>query len=118
MTAQNPGLYAIIDVIAQSIVQNIITISRHEAPMVRMFTDLLSGKGPIADHPADYQLVRLGYIDDNHQLQLLLDQEGDELRPQIILAGERWAKLHQQAADNGAQQARALATREVDAIAR
>lgn len=94
MTGTNkPGLYAIIDVIAQAIVQNIITISRHEAPMVRMFTDLLSGKGPIADHPADYQLVRVGYIDDNHELTTCTPFH-------VVLTGAQYAKLHQQAADN------------------
>lgn len=90
MTGPNqPGLYVIIDVIAQAIVQNVITISRHEAPMVRMFTDLLSGKGPIAEHPADYQLVRVGYIDENHELTGCTPF-------QVVLTGAQWARLHRE----------------------
>lgn len=82
-----PAIYAILDVAADDIVQNVLSISRHPAPMVRMFTDLLENKqGPIGQHPEDYALVRLGYINDEHELTTDYS---------VVITGKQWLTAQQ-----------------------
>lgn len=82
------GLYAIIDLLSEDILQNIITLSRHPTPMVRMFTDLLTGKqGPIAQHPEDYILVRLGYLSEDREL---------DSQYEVVLTGKQWLANRQE----------------------
>lgn len=79
------GLYGIYDTVAKFILSDVLTIFKHEAPAVRMFTDLLSGnKGAIAQHPADHQLVRLGWINDDLEIQA---------EYAVILDGKAWLAM-------------------------
>lgn len=84
------GLYAVIDLIADDIV-GLITLHRHEAAATRMFTDALSMKDSmLAQHPQDFELHRLGYLDDEHDLVA---------NRTIVATGKQW--LNQRA--EGAQ---------------
>lgn len=59
------GIYAILDRRAQDVAAGVLTLFRHEAAAVRMFTDVLDKPGSqYAQHAEDYQLVRLGYLAD------------------------------------------------------
>lgn len=83
------GLYAIIDTVAKAILGNIIICHAHPASAVRMFTDALQDpKTTAAQHPADYILVCLGYVGENHHESIygLAKPDGTE----IILTGAAW----------------------------
>lgn len=57
------GIYAIHDNKAQDIV-SILQVHIHEAVAIRTFTDIaLSERSAIQQHPEDFDLIRLGFLD-------------------------------------------------------
>ncbi|WNK13190.1 MAG: nonstructural protein [Microvirus sp.] len=57
------GLYAVRDIVAQTIIGGII-MEPADAPAIRAFYDALRTKGSLlAEHPADFTLLHLGNID-------------------------------------------------------
>lgn len=79
-------LYAIRDIIARDIIGPIHHF-RHEAPAIRLFTDVAARQGTaINEHPGDYELIRLGHIDeedDGHTLTITADFH-------VVLTGSQW----------------------------
>lgn len=58
-------LFAVYDTVAATIIGGIM-LQPHDGPAIRIFRDALSqADGPLAKHPDDYQLLRLGDIDDD-----------------------------------------------------
>lgn len=77
------GLYVIVDRKAEEILGNIIHVTRHEAPAVRSFDDAARmPQSIIGQHPEDFDLVRLGYLEED--LTLTVETE-------TILRGSTWA---------------------------
>lgn len=90
------SIYAIIDLVADAVLGG-FSLHRHDAAAIRMFGDIATDKNfLIAMHPADYQLVRLGYLRPDHGLDA-------EPHPVVIITGAQW-KAAQQASDNGGAQ--------------
>lgn len=59
-------IYAIYDNKAQDLLASHVMLQRHDAVAIRAFTDLANSQGSrVPHHPADYDLVRLGYLDNN-----------------------------------------------------
>lgn len=57
-------LYCIYDLVAQQFIMGLV-VQHHDAPVIRMFYDLLSDKSQALNaHPADYELRCTGFIDD------------------------------------------------------
>lgn len=80
-------LYVIVDKLADQIVGDLVTPLKADVQAVRMFTDVLERAGnPIAKHPNDYDLVRLGFID-----------EDNNLCPDyaVVMTGAAWLALQQ-----------------------
>lgn len=62
------AIYAILDVKANQISGGIYTF-KHDAQAVRFFSDIAQQKDTFVNrHPADYNLVRLGYLSHEHEL--------------------------------------------------
>jgi len=62
------GIYAVLDLIAGQIIGG-LWLHRHEAAAIRMFSDVAGDpQSFIAKHPADFNLVRLGYLSEDHEL--------------------------------------------------
>lgn len=82
MELHKGGIYAIIDVLAQSIV-GMLSIHKHDAPAIRLFGDIASDPNSmIARHPQDFNLVRLGYITEHNHIHAEYD---------LIMTGTTWA---------------------------
>jgi hypothetical protein len=82
------GLYAIIDKLANDIGGNFILITSHEGVAIRHWEDVARVQnGPLQLHPADHELVRLGWL--NEDLTITGDRE-------TIITGARWAAANQQ----------------------
>lgn len=61
------GLYAVYDNKAEDIITPFVPLHKHEAVAVREFTELATMKDSrIAQHPEDYSLVRVGYLNDDN----------------------------------------------------
>lgn len=68
MNTEHRGLYAVLDLVALAIVGG-ITLHRHEAAATRWFTDGLNTPDTMLNqHPEDYNLIRLGFLTDKHEL--------------------------------------------------
>lgn len=77
----NRYIYAIIDNVANDILGGLI-IQRADAAAIRLYGDIASMPESImGKHPEDYDLVRLGNLDAEHQL--VPDYK-------IIMGGEAW----------------------------
>lgn len=78
------GIYAIYDKVAAALIGNIyclMTIS-HPAAAVRTFQDgLTDPQTQLNKHPADFELVQLGFLNDKNELV-------NEYR--VIMTGEAW----------------------------
>lgn len=88
------GIYAIYDRVADSIIGGLQT-HKHDAAAVRAFTDVArDSQTMIHRHPADYDLVKLGYV--THQCTL--DPEYS-----LLLNGSTLAALDSQADESSVQ---------------
>lgn len=77
------AIYVITDNKAQDIVGPVLHTMAHEAVAIRLFVDVAtSPNSGIAKHPADFQLERLGYLEED--LSITPDRR-------IILTGSAWA---------------------------
>lgn len=87
---EHPGrlLFVVYDKVAETFLFNIV-IDRHPAPACRQFNDALAAPdSALAKHPADYQLLHIGYIEDSGQLVPIV--------PQVIHTGEAWLSSQSQ----------------------
>lgn len=83
MTEVRKGLYAVRDVVSQSVVSGII-MEMTDAPAIRAFHDALATpESPMGKHPADYVLVDLGEI--NMDTGLIIG-----VSPITIATGASW----------------------------
>lgn len=59
------NIYCLYDTVARMIAGPLI-LERHEAPVIRMFHDLLKDpKASPSQHPSDYNVICLGSLDDD-----------------------------------------------------
>lgn len=65
------AIYGVYDNKAKSFVGRFLHTHKHEATALRDFTEAVTSDTPIRRHPDDFELVRLGY----------LDEEGKQLTP-------------------------------------
>lgn len=87
MRHNNGAVYAIIDNKADMIVSTVLTIHKHPAAAMRFFDDIArSPQSDIAKHPADYDLVQLGYLTEDNQIVAEHD---------VILTGKQWLSMQQ-----------------------
>lgn len=85
------SLYVIYDLVAETWIGQPI-VDRHSAPVCRMFNALLADtKTQLYQHPGDFTLLHIGYIDDNGQLT--------EVAPVTISTGEAWLAMQKDAAN-------------------
>lgn len=83
------GMYIIYDLVAEAFVGMII-LERHPGPACRTFVQLLGDKGTLpGQHPKDYDLVRVGYIEDSGVV-IATD-------PQTVMTGAAWLSLQESA---------------------
>lgn len=76
-------IYAIVDKTADAIIAG-LHLHKHEAAAVRMFQDVaVDPRSMVNRHPADYELVCLGGITEEHTI---IATE----RPIVILTGAAW----------------------------
>ena len=81
-----PALYAVRDLVAGMIV-GVIQLHRHEAAAIRTFGDIASMPDSLVRlHPADFDLIRLGYLGDDQQI------EPDFA---VVITGAQWAATQQ-----------------------
>lgn len=81
MKTRHGTVYAVIDRVANILIGG-LQIHKHPAPAVRTFTDAATMEGSIiALHPADFDLVQLGHILEDHTI---------EPEFEIILTGAAW----------------------------
>lgn len=89
-TTNAKGVYAIYDKIAGMLIGNVyaLVIMPHPAAAVRLFQDgLQNPETALNKHPADYELVQLGFLSDKNELI-------NEFR--VILTGEAWLAAQNQ----------------------
>lgn len=79
---QSRSIYAIFDLVAETFIGQLI-IDRHAAPVCRIFHQLLGDKSTqLGQHPKDYTLLHLGYVEDHGQLW--------PITPAVVATGEAW----------------------------
>lgn len=84
------GVYAIIDNVADEITGP-LTIHKHPAAAIRMFVDVASNKQTsISQHPADYDLFKLGYINADNQIVA---------EHQLVITGSAWLAAQEKPSD-------------------
>lgn len=82
----NGSLYAVRDNVAGMLIGGIIVV-RHEAAAIRTFGDIASQPDSIVRlHPADFDLLRLGHLDD--AMQLVPDFG-------VVITGAQWHAAQQ-----------------------
>lgn len=82
------GIYAILDLLAESYAGTVLHLFKHEAAAVRFFSDVASTPDTmIGKHTEDFALYRLGYIDENN---LLVAEH------QLVFTGKQWQLLQKQ----------------------
>ncbi|WNK13937.1 MAG: nonstructural protein [Microvirus sp.] len=80
------NLYMVYDTVAQCVVGGIIQ-EPNDAPAIRAFHDALGDKNSfLASHPADYNMMRIGYINS----QGIITTEENTL-PSTVAHGAAWA---------------------------
>lgn len=76
------SLFIIYDLVAQNLIGQVV-LERHPAPVIRLFHQLLADKNTqLAAHPKDYNVVHIGFIDDDGQLT--------PIAPLTVATGEGW----------------------------
>lgn len=84
------SIYIIFDLVAETFIGQCI-IDRHAAPVTRIFHSLLGDKNTqLGQHPNDYNLIFIGYIEDNGQLW--------PVTPTIVATGSAWLAAQNQEA--------------------
>lgn len=84
------ALYCILDLVADQLIGQ-VQLHRHEAAAIRTFGDIAALPDSLVRlHPADFALVRLGYLGDDHQL--LPDYA-------VVITGAQWVAAQQPQAD-------------------
>lgn len=85
------SLYVIFDTVAESFIGQVI-IDRHPAPVCRMFHQLLGDpKTQLHAHPADYNVLHIGYLEDTGRLW--------PIDPTIIATGAAWLSAQENASN-------------------
>lgn len=75
-------IYAILDLVANDIIGG-LHIHRHEAAAIRFFSDIANmPDSNINRHPADFQLVQLGHLNEKHQIVE---------NYKLVITGAQWA---------------------------
>lgn len=75
-------LFVLYDKVAEAFLGHII-IERHPAPAVRLFSQVLADKNTSpGQHPADYELLQVGFIEDSGQIL--------PCEPMVITSGVAW----------------------------
>lgn len=88
------GIYAVHDTVADIIVGGLQT-HRAEASAIRTFGDAASMKGSVVQmHPGDFQLLRLGWINDDHSI---------EPDAAVVMTGATWLAAQQPSDGEGAR---------------
>lgn len=86
MKHDNGGIYAIYDTVANELVGTVkLHIHKHPAAAVRFFSDVAADKNTsIGQHPQDYNLLCLGY--------LTLENNIEPVKPddQVVITGQAW----------------------------
>lgn len=82
------GLYAIRDTVAQSLTGNVhsVFVFGHDAAAIRFFSDAASDMQGIGRHAADYELIRLGTLDEDTGYIEVPDVPLNPF-PQVVLTG-------------------------------
>lgn len=89
---RNGSLYAVLDKVAGFYIGPIIVV-RHEAAAIRNFGDIAVMQDSVVRlHPEDFELVRLGHLDDDNRL--VADHA-------VILTGDQWLAAQQQSVSGG-----------------
>lgn len=84
------GIYAIYDRQARAVVGG-LQMHRHDAAAIRTFGDVASQKGSMVQmHPEDYDLIRLGHLDDDAEPAVIQAHQV----PEVVITGAAW--LHAQ----------------------
>lgn len=79
------GIYAVYDLVAQTIIGG-LRLEKHDSPAIRWFVDAASQETTlIHQHPADFQLVRLGWVDDTDTQKTIIIADHA-----VILDGSTW----------------------------
>lgn len=85
---------AIYDRVAQDIIGP-LQVFPHNAPAIRMFSDVANDKRtPIGQHPADFDLILLGFLDDNNGTPSI-DACLDPLN-HCVITGQQWMDAQRQ----------------------
>lgn len=91
LKAGDKGIYAIYDKVADDL--GPLTTHRHVASAIRMFSDVATNQQTmVGQHPHDYELRCLGYINSDHQIEPAND---------VVLTGENWVAAQQFSANGG-----------------
>lgn len=86
-------IYAVWDKVAQDLTGGLMLFS-HDAPVIRIFTDGLADPQTMLNkHPADYDLVCLGFCD---VVDGVPSVHGIAL-PRVVLSGAAWAEMQKNA---------------------
>lgn len=88
------GIYAIYDTKAQLYVGG-LQLHRHDAAAVRVFDDLArDNQTLIGRHPADFNLLLLGHLEDDNCMTSNAEDLNDHEHP-VIMNGTQWAAINQ-----------------------
>lgn len=91
------NIYAIRDLVANSLLGG-LHLFRHPAPAVRFFGDIAADQQTmIARHPQDYDLIRIGALDEDTFVVTPLPI------PEVIITGAAYVAAQQAAKENEAQ---------------
>lgn len=80
------NIYAIYDIVAQEMLAQ-VQLMKHDAVAIRFYQDVAQSKGSIVNqHPADFDLIRLGDIDE----QGLINPHRE-----IVMTGAAWLAMQE-----------------------
>lgn len=86
------SVFCIYDRVAEAWIGQLL-VDRHPAPVTRMFHQLLGDKNTqLAAHPADYNLLHIGFVEDSGKLW--------SVDPTIIATGAAWLSAQQESTVN------------------
>ncbi|QXP44222.1 MAG: nonstructural protein [Arizlama microvirus] len=93
MDTPGRSLFIIMDTVAETFIGQII-VDRHPAPVCRLFHKLLGDQQTqLAQHPKDYTLLHVGFIEDDGTLT--------PIAPLTIATGEAWLAANTEASAHG-----------------
>lgn len=96
------GIYAIRDKVAGMLIGG-LHVHRHEAAAVRFFQDIATmPDSQIGRHPADFELLEIGYLDDDGNVYKNRDDDTVNLEPVAVLDGATWAAMQKPSQDGAA----------------